>query len=117
MTGNTSACRPFRPKRGKFYRPDAKLNLPIYLDDDVRDYLANRAKSKNVEVNEIVNDLLRKDIELMEGVNEEPSLSADDIGFWFLRLFHTRVSRKRRTTSHRFFRIKEHPADEICCKW
>ncbi len=55
-------------KRGKFFRPDARLNLPVYLDDDVRDYLASRAKSKGVEINDIVNDLLRKDIELIEGV-------------------------------------------------
>lgn len=57
-----------KAERGKFYRPNAKLNLPVYLDDDVRNYLADKAKSKNVEVNEIVNDLLRKDIEMIEGV-------------------------------------------------
>ncbi len=55
-------------ERGKFHRPIAELNLPLYLDDDVRDYLANKAKSKGVEVNQIVNDLLRKDIALIEGV-------------------------------------------------
>lgn len=55
-------------ERGKFHRPVARLNLPIYLDEDILTYLANKAKSKNVEVNEIVNDLLRKDIELIEGV-------------------------------------------------
>lgn len=26
--------------RGKFYHPDAKLNLPIYLDEEVQRYLA-----------------------------------------------------------------------------
>jgi len=55
-------------KRGKLFRPDTRLNLPVYLDDDVRDYLASRAKSKGVEINDIVNDLLRKTIELIEGV-------------------------------------------------
>ncbi|MDN5850546.1 MAG: hypothetical protein L0H63_13070 [Nitrococcus sp.] len=55
-------------ERGKFYRSNAKLNLPVYLDEDVRAYLANKARSKNVEVNDIVNDLLRKDIEVMQGV-------------------------------------------------
>jgi len=54
--------------RGKFHRPEVRLNLPVYLDDDVRAYLASKARSKNVEVNEIVNDLLRKDIEIIEGV-------------------------------------------------
>lgn len=57
-----------RAERGKFYRRNAKLNLPIYLDEDVRDYLVDKARSKNVEVNEIVNSLLRKDIEMIEGL-------------------------------------------------
>lgn len=55
-------------ERGKFHRPDARLNLPVYLDNDVRDYLARKARNKGVEVNQIVNDLLRKDIELIEGM-------------------------------------------------
>ncbi|HEX7026039.1 MAG TPA: hypothetical protein VF268_02270 [Gammaproteobacteria bacterium] len=55
-------------EQGKFYRPNAKLNLPVYLDADVQEYLMNKAKSKGVEVNDIVNDLLRKDIALIEGV-------------------------------------------------
>ena len=55
-------------ERGKFHRSAARLNLRIYLDEDIFIYLANKAKSKNVEVNEIVYDLLRKDIELIEGV-------------------------------------------------
>lgn len=55
-------------QRGKFYRPGAQLNVSVYLDADVRDYLARTAASKNVEVNEIVNDLLRKNIALIEGM-------------------------------------------------
>lgn len=55
-------------ERGKFYHPNAKLNLPVYLDADVLDYLSLKAKTKGVEVNEIVNDLLRKDIALIEGL-------------------------------------------------
>jgi hypothetical protein len=58
-----------KAERGKFFRPDAKLDVPVYLDTDVRDYLEARAKGKGVEVNEIVNDLLRKDIAMIEGVN------------------------------------------------
>ncbi|SDW63184.1 hypothetical protein [Nitrosomonas communis] len=54
--------------RGKFYRPNAKSNLPIYLDEDVFDYLSSKAKAKGIEVNDMVNDILRKDIDLIEGV-------------------------------------------------
>ena len=57
-----------KAERGKFYRPDAELDLPVYLDSDVRDYLEAKARSKGVEVNELVNDLLRKDIALIKGV-------------------------------------------------
>jgi hypothetical protein len=55
-------------KRGKFYRAGAGLNMPVYLDADVLEYLSSKAKNKGVEVNDIVNDLLRKDIALIEGV-------------------------------------------------
>ena len=49
-------------ERGKFYKPDAALNLPVYLDDDVRRVLQHRAKEKGIEVNELVNDLLKHEI-------------------------------------------------------
>lgn len=53
-------------ERGKFYRKDAVLDLPVYLEAGVRDYLTARAKAKGVEVNELVNELLKRDIDLIE---------------------------------------------------
>lgn len=58
-----------KAERGRFYQADAKSNLPVYLDADIQDYLSAKARAKGVAVNEIVNDLLRKDIALIEGVN------------------------------------------------
>jgi hypothetical protein len=55
-------------ERGMFHRPDVVLNLPIYPDPDVREYLTARAKDKGVEVNRLVNDLLKRDIDLIETV-------------------------------------------------
>ena len=52
--------------RGRFFKPDARLNLPVYLDADVQAYLADRAKARGVEVAQLVNELLKKDIELIE---------------------------------------------------
>lgn len=52
--------------RGKFYRPGAKLTLPVYLEEEVQRYLAQRAAQRGVDLSELVNDLLRKDIELIE---------------------------------------------------
>ncbi|MGH8040454.1 MAG: hypothetical protein ACREPN_00225 [Rudaea sp.] len=53
-------------QRGKFYHPDARLHLPVYLDDPVQTRLAELAQAKGVELSALVNDLLRKDIELIE---------------------------------------------------
>ena len=52
--------------RGKFYRSDARLNLPVYLDADVQAYLSALAAKKGVALSELANDLLKKDIEILE---------------------------------------------------
>jgi hypothetical protein len=52
--------------RGKFFRPGLRLNLPVYLDSEVQDRLSSLASAKGVDLSELVNDLLRKDIELIE---------------------------------------------------
>jgi hypothetical protein len=53
-------------ERGKFFRKGAALELPVYLEAGVRDYLTARAKAKGVPVSDLVNDLLKRDIELIE---------------------------------------------------
>ena len=53
-------------QRGRYFRKDALLDLPVYLDAEVRDYLAARAKATGVNLGTLVNDLLRRDIELIE---------------------------------------------------
>ena len=52
--------------RGRFHRPAARLSLPVYLDDQVQATLAALAQAKGVDLSALVNDLLRKDIELIE---------------------------------------------------
>ena len=54
--------------RGKFYKPGSALNLPVYLDAEVQAYLSARAKARGIDVAELVNELLKKDIELIEAV-------------------------------------------------
>lgn len=49
-------------KRGKLYNPNTTFNLPIYLDDEVLRYFSEKAKSKGVDINVIVNERLKKDI-------------------------------------------------------
>lgn len=55
-------------ERGKFHRPEAKLRLPVYLDDIVLTYLQDRARDKDIEINQLVNDILRREIEIIEAV-------------------------------------------------
>ena len=57
-----------KAERGKLSRPEAQFNLPVYLEAEVLSYLTEKAKLKGVELNQIVNDLLRKDIDLVEGL-------------------------------------------------
>lgn len=52
--------------RGKFFKPASRLHVPVHLDADVQDYLAERAKSRGIQVAQLVNELLNKDIELIE---------------------------------------------------
>lgn len=53
-------------QRGKFYKPDAVFRLPVYLDERVQDYLSAKAEAKGIDLAELVNDMLKKDIELIE---------------------------------------------------
>ncbi len=52
--------------RGKFYRPGAKLNLPVYLDAEVQAYLTVIASKKGVPLSNLANDLLKKEIAILE---------------------------------------------------
>ena len=52
--------------RGKFLKPGAVINLPVYLEPEVQAYLADRAKARGIEVAQLVNELLKRDIELIE---------------------------------------------------
>jgi predicted HicB family RNase H-like nuclease len=55
-------------ERGKFFRSSAELRLPIYLDPDVHDYLAEQAARKGIPLNEMINALLKRDIQIIESV-------------------------------------------------
>jgi len=53
-------------ERGKFYRPNLRLIPPVRLEADVLDFLATRAKERGTTVNQLVNQLLKKDMELIQ---------------------------------------------------
>jgi polyhydroxyalkanoate synthesis regulator protein len=55
-------------ERGRFYRTDVQLNIPVYLDQDVESWFAEKAKLKGVNLQSFINELLRKDISLIQEV-------------------------------------------------
>jgi len=55
-----------KAERGKFFRRDAQLIPPVHLDPEVLSYLAARAEAHGTSLNDLVNELLKKDIELIE---------------------------------------------------
>ena len=55
-------------ERGKFYRPDAKLNIPIYLDEEVSAFVEKIASKKGIDRSSVVNNLLKGGIKIAEAM-------------------------------------------------
>jgi len=55
-----------KAERGKFYRKDARVLLPIYLEGELQKRLERIAQKKGRDLSEVVSDLLTKDVELLE---------------------------------------------------
>jgi hypothetical protein len=55
-------------ERGKFFRPAGEIRMPIYLEADVQNYLVERAAQKGISLDEMVNGILKRDIQLIESV-------------------------------------------------
>ncbi len=55
-------------QRGKFYRPDMKLNIPIYLDEEVSAFVDKIASKKRMDRSSVVNELLRGVVKIAEAV-------------------------------------------------
>ena len=58
-----------KDERDRFYNLTPLNQLPVYLDTEVFDYFAQKAKRKGIEVNTLINELLKKDIDIIEGIN------------------------------------------------
>jgi hypothetical protein len=52
--------------RGKFYRPNARFNVPVYLDGKVQEFVERIAERKRTDVSAVVNRLLRSEMDLVE---------------------------------------------------
>ena len=56
-------------ERGKFYKPNVKLNVPVYLDDDVFVFVNNIAKEKKSDISLIVNQLIHSDMQIAKTIS------------------------------------------------
>jgi hypothetical protein len=63
--------------RGRFYRPNARLRLPVYLDADVQAQLGAIAARKGMSLSDLTNDLLKKDIDILEMLDAD-AVTADE---------------------------------------
>lgn len=53
-------------EQGKFYRPIEELDIPIYLDKEIKDFFLKNAQNKdcNFSLNRTINSLIKKNIEI-----------------------------------------------------
>ena len=53
-------------EQGKFYVPIEKIQMPIYLDSDVMQFLNTKCDFNPERLNDLINNLLRKEIEIVQ---------------------------------------------------
>lgn len=55
-------------ERGRFFRKGARLVPPVHLEPDLIEQLSGLAAARGVSLNELVNALLKADLERIEAV-------------------------------------------------
>lgn len=53
-----------KAERDKFYYANATFKSPIYLDEEVQEFIRNKAEEKGIDLNEVVSEILRKEMNL-----------------------------------------------------
>jgi hypothetical protein len=53
-------------ERGRFHRAKIELAPQVRLDPNIAEWLMSHAKAKDVTLDDLMNQLLKKDIELIE---------------------------------------------------
>jgi hypothetical protein len=57
-----------KAEQGKFYRPLEELEIPVYLDKEVKAFFSKKAMKKNVDLSKVVNTILRKEMEMIKAI-------------------------------------------------
>jgi hypothetical protein len=57
--------------RGKFFRKGARLVPPVHLEPEVLSYLSDLAETQGTSLNDLVNTLLKEDIERLDAEKQD----------------------------------------------
>lgn len=57
-----------KAERGKFYRKNAVLRLPVYLDAKLQKFFEAIAQRKGTNLEEIINKVIQKEVDLIQQI-------------------------------------------------
>jgi hypothetical protein len=57
-----------KAEQGKFYCPIEDIELPVYLDKRIKKFFVQKALEKNVELDKVINAILRKEMEMLKEI-------------------------------------------------
>lgn len=55
-----------KAEQGKFHRPPEKLEIPVYLDKEVKEFFLGKSSKNSVRLDKMVNSILRKEMEMLK---------------------------------------------------
>ena len=55
-------------ERGKFYRQNVRIHLPIYLDEQSLEFVEKIAKKKKADLTSVVNEIIKSGKELAKAL-------------------------------------------------
>ncbi|MBI3351513.1 MAG: hypothetical protein HY036_02950 [Nitrospirae bacterium] len=53
-------------EQGKFYRRIEKLEIPVYLDKEIKEFFDKTASKKKIGLDKMINTILRKEMEMLK---------------------------------------------------
>jgi len=57
-----------KAQQGKFYIPIEELEIPVYLDKEVKTFYSQKALDKHLDLGQVINTILRKEMEILREV-------------------------------------------------
>ena len=57
-----------KAEQGKFFRPVEDLEIPVYLDREVKIFFTKRSSARKTRLDKVVNMILRKEMEMLKKI-------------------------------------------------